>query len=160
MTWRIDRLLLAGVLLGAGAAWGQVTSCTAASLSMSLGVYEGNQPTPGDSSANFTVSCARTGGPGNHTVFVTLGPSVHSGAVATRRLRLVGGSDTVTYNIYRDAGRNLVWGNTPATGMALTQDIKNNTTLPFVFTFFGRIDAMQDVRPGTYTDTLTITVTF
>jgi spore coat protein U-like protein len=160
VTWRTERLLLAGFLLAASSAWGQVTNCTASSLSMSLGVYEGGQATPADSSANFTVSCSRTGGPGNHTVWVMLGPSVHSGAVATRMLRLVGGSDTVTYNIYRDAGRNLVWGNTPATGMSLTQDIKNNTTMPWVFTFFGRIDAMQDVRPGSYADTLTITVTF
>ena len=127
---------------------------------MSLGVYEGNQATPADSSANFTVNCSRTGGPGNQTVTVTLGPSSHSGAIATRRLRRAGGTDTVTYNIYRDAGRNLVWGNTPATGHGITQNIKNNTTVPFVFTFFGRIDALQDVRPGTYNDVLVITVTF
>lgn len=147
-------------LAAATPALAQVTSCTAGGLGMSLGVYEGNQPSPADSSATFTVSCSRTGGPGNQTVIVTLGPSIHSGSVATRRLRLAGGSDTVTYNIYRDAGRNLVWGNTPATGVSITQNIKNNSTIPFVFTFFGRIDALQDVRPGTYNDTLTITVTF
>lgn len=160
MTKNRFRWLAAIVALGAGPAFAQVTTCTASSMAMSLGVYEGNQPVPGDSSATFLVNCTRTGGPGSHVVTVTLGPSLNGGSIANRRIKLTTGPDTVAYNIYRDAGRTTIWGNTVATGVSLSQHIKNNTTVPFTFTFFGRIDALQDARAGTYTDSLLITVTF
>ncbi len=127
---------------------------------MNLGPYDSYQPTHADSSLVFTVSCTRTGGPANQTVTIGLGPSTHTGSIVNRRLKLSVGSDLAIYNIYRDAGRSLVWGTAPGSTLALTRNIRNNTTEPFSFTLFGRIDALQDLRSGTYGDSLTITVTF
>jgi len=139
----------------------QVTTCNGANTAFSLGAYPAFSAGPLDSSTVFTVNCSRTGGPGNETVTVGLGASSHSGTIATRSMLLSGGSDVLTYNIYRDAGRSLVWGNTIGSNtMSLTQHINNNATIGFSFTLFGRIDALQDVRPGNYADSLTITVTF
>lgn len=158
---RASRLFgVAFVLAVAFPAAAQVTTCSASSASLNLGVYESYQSTPADSSAPFTVNCTRTGGPGNQTVTVSIGPSMHSGSSAVRRLKHSTAPDLASYNVYRDAGRSLIWGDTPATSQSLTQQVRNNTTVPFVFTLFGRIDALQDVRPGTYTDTLLITVEF
>jgi spore coat protein U-like protein len=157
----LSRLVAVLAFLGAALpAAAQVTTCSASSASLNLGVYESYQPAPPDSSAPFTVNCPRAGGPGNQTVTVSIGPSMNSGGIATRRLKHVSQADTATYNIYRDAARSLVWGDTPGTAQSSTQHLKNNTTVPFVFTLFGRLDALQDVRPGTYTDSLTITVEF
>ena len=80
---------------------------------------------------------------------------------ASRRLRLTTGSDTLNYNIYRDAGRQLVWGNTPGVDTGTqTIAVPNNGSASVTFTLFGRIDALQEIRPGNYTDALTVTVTF
>lgn len=160
MKFRAERWLAAGLLAAASTTLAQVTSCTAAGASMNLGPYDSFQAIHADSSLVFTVNCSRSGGPGDQTVTIGLGPSTHSGSIASRRLKLATGSDLAIYNVYRDAGRNLVWGTATGATMSLTQFIKNNTTVPFTFTLFGRIDALQDLRPGTYGDSLTITVTF
>lgn len=157
---RIDRLLAVGCAAAAPAlAWGQQTTCTSANLAVSLGTYVAYQATDLDSSATMVVSCTRQGGPGNVTVTIGLGPSATSASIPARRLR--GTSDLLGYNFYRDAGRSLIWGETiGANTVAQTRHIKNNTTERFEFPIYGRIHALQDVAPGAFRDTLTMTVTF
>ena len=135
--------------------------CSGSNTSMGLGLYDGNQPTPLDSSATFVVTCFRSGGPQNNTITVGLGPSSVSGGIATRQVRLVAGTDVLVYNVYRDAGRTLVWGDTIGSNtLSQNLSIPNNSANSVTFTFFGRINASQDVRAGSYNDSLTITVTF
>ncbi len=136
------------------------TTCTASNLAMSLGTYALNA-TPLDSSAVLVVSCARSGGPATTTVTVGIGPSLNTGGVMNRALKLATGSDLLAYNLYRDAGRTLVWGNAVG-GNTVGQQVTlgNNASGTLTFTIFGRIDALQDVRAGAYADALTLTITF
>lgn len=159
--WRIRTILLAAIaLLSAAPAYAQ-TTCNGGNVALSLGVYNGFQATALDSSGVFMVTCTRSGGAPTTTVTVGIGPSTVSGTIATRQLRLAAGTDLLTYNIYSDAGRSLVWGDTVGINtVAQNITLANNASGSLTFTLFGRINALQDIRAGTYNDSLTVTVTF
>jgi spore coat protein U-like protein len=154
-------VLLACSLWASLPALAQTTTCNGSNVSMSLGAYNGFQATDLDSSAILVVTCTRSGGPPTTSVTVGIGPSAVSGSIATRQLRLVAGTDVLAYNLFRDAGRSLVWGDTVGTN-TVSQNISlgNGASGTLSFTIFGRVTALQDVRAGTYNDTLTMTVTF
>ena len=157
--WRAS--LLFACFCAAAPVAAQVTTCSGADAAVSLGNYDAYQSTPADSSAVFVVTCTRSGGPPTALVTVGLGPSLNSGTIAARSAKHTSAADLLAYNFYRDAGRLLVWGNTAGID-AVSQSISlaNNTSGTITFTLYGRINALQDVRPGVYNDTLTITVTF
>jgi spore coat protein U-like protein len=135
--------------------------CNGSNVAMSLGTYDGFQATALDSSGTFVVSCFRFGGGATQPVTVGIGPSTVSGTIASRQMRLAAGTDLLAYNLYRDAGRSLVWGDTIGTN-TVTQNLTvgNFASSSVTFTIFGRITALQDVRAGTYNDSLTVTVTY
>lgn len=155
------RALLAAVALATCMPAAAAITCNGSNVAFSLGTYESFQQTVLDSSGIFTVTCTRVGGAPTVTVTVAIGPSLNSGTVATRQLRLAAGADLLAYNVYRDISRSLVWGNTAGTDtVSQTLTVPNNASLEATFTLFGRIDPLQDVRPGGYFDTLTATVEF
>ena len=66
------------------------------------------------------------------------------------------GAEQITYGLYQDAGRAMPWGdsagvNTMAgTGSGLAQN----------FTVYGRVPAQSTPSPGTYSDTVVVTITY
>jgi spore coat protein U-like protein len=66
------------------------------------------------------------------------------------------GAEQITYGLYQDAGRAMPWGdsagvNTMAgTGSGLAQN----------FTVYGRVPAQNTPSPGTYSDTVVVTITY
>ncbi|HET9652114.1 MAG TPA: spore coat protein U domain-containing protein, partial [Usitatibacter sp.] len=84
-----------------------------------------------------------------------------TGTVARRALRQAGGTDLLLYNFYRDAGRLAVWGET-----AGVDTVTQNVTVPnkgvstLTFTMYGRIEPLQNVHAGTYSDNLVITIAY
>jgi len=74
----------------------------------------------------------------------------------TRRMRRGATSNYVNYELYRDSGRGARWGNTidsetaNGTGTGSTQAV----------TVFGRVPAPQSALPGSYSDLITVTVTY
>lgn len=158
---RPDRAMLAGALLAAALPAQAAISCSGSNLEFTLGTYVSFQAVALDSTGIFSVTCTRVGGPASVTVSVALGPSGNSGAIATRQMRLDGGSDLLAYNIYRDISRLQVWGNTPGiNAVSRVVTVQNNSSSTETFTLFARIDALQDVRIGQYRDSLTVTVQF
>lgn len=158
---RLDRMVAAAALLAAGLPAQAAMSCRGSNIALSLGTYVSFQSAALDSTGIFSVTCTRAGGPPSVTVSVALGPSTHSGAIATRQMRLAGGADTLDYNIYRDISRVQVWGNTPGiNAVSRVVTVRNNSSSTETFTLFARIDALQDVRIGQYQDSLTVTVQF
>ena len=155
MNWRTEFGCALLVLASPAAA---VTTCNGANASLAFGVYDGFATAHLDTQSNIVVTCTRIGGPPTATISIALGPSVSSGAIAIRYLR---GPDQLNYNLFRDATRSTIWGNT--TGVdTVTQSLTlaNNATGSTSFTVFGRIFAQQDVRVGTYADSLLITVSY
>jgi len=67
-------------------------------------------------------------------------------------------SGTASYNVYIDAGRSLIWGN--GTGGSNQDPFTNTGTRTWTITEFGRVPAAQDLAPGIYNDSLTVTVAY
>jgi spore coat protein U-like protein len=92
-----------------------------------------------------------------NTTPYNIGLNAGTGSGATVAVRkMTSGGNTVNYSLYSDSGRTTVWGNTvgtdtvAATGNGAAQS----------YTIYGRITAQTTPAPSTYTDTITVTVTY
>jgi spore coat protein U-like protein len=158
-------LALLIALAGAPPALAQ-TACAGSNVGLAFGPYDVVSPTSLDTQTVMTVSCTRTNVPGGPqdprvTIVVGVGPSQTSGSIQNRQLGRAGGGSALNYNVYLDAGRLSVWGNAPGTDTASqTLNIPNKQTRTATFTFYGRLFARQDVKPGFYNDSLLVTVNY
>jgi spore coat protein U-like protein len=66
------------------------------------------------------------------------------------------GANTVNYSLYSDSGRTTVWGNTVGTNTVSA----TATGAAQSYTIYGRVPPQTTPAPGTYTDTITGTVTY
>lgn len=154
----------------AGAAWPAATpaatTCSSSNVALSFGPYLPITAAPLDAQANLIVTCTRTvappdTAPAKTTISVMLGPSQGSNSIQNRQMFRGGGADLLNYNVYLDAGRISVWGNTTGVDTATsTINVPNRGTASATFTFYGRVFALQNVTPGTYGDSLLITVNY
>lgn len=111
------------------------------------GVYEATASITVRASKGITFRIALDGG--QH-------PS--AGLRALRRLR---GSDSLTYELWQDAGRSLPWGDAGFAG-----SYPNGNPLPAIgtgtpqrFTVYGHLYSIEGMpAPGLYADTVTVTV--
>lgn len=104
-----------------------------------------------DATSSLSVQCT-SGTPFN----IGLNKGVNGASVSDRRMKAASGTDTVAYHLYRDAARTLNWGDTVATDtLAGTGNGSNQ-----VLTVYARLPAQTGVATGTYTDTVTVTVTY
>lgn len=85
----------------------------------------------------------------------SIGLDEGANANASQR-RMAQGTDYVTYDLYQDSGRTTRWGNVAGTD---TVDGTSNG-LPMSFTVYGRVPTQAMPADGTYTDTVTIAVTY
>jgi spore coat protein U-like protein len=126
------------------------TSCTivsAATLNFgSQGVLVANV----DQTTSIQVQCTNTT-PYN----IGLDAGTGSGATVTTR-KMTSGGATINYSLYTDSARTTVWGNTVGTN---TVSATGNGAAQS-FTVFGRVPAQTTPAPATYTDTITVTVTY
>jgi spore coat protein U-like protein len=67
------------------------------------------------------------------------------------------GAETVTYGLYKDTNRSQPWGDatTPGSTVAGT-----GTGAAQVLTVYGRVPPQTTPTPGTYTDTVVVTLTY
>jgi spore coat protein U-like protein len=103
-----------------------------------------------DNTSTLQVQCTNTT-PYN----VGLDAGAGSGATVAAR-KMTNGSATVTYSLYTDPGRTTVWGNTVGTD---TVAAIGNGALQ-TYTVYGRVPAQTTPAAATYTDTVTLTVTY
>jgi spore coat protein U-like protein len=104
-----------------------------------------------DAAGSVGVQCTK------NTTY-NIGLSAGSGAGATVAARKMTGpaSETVTYSLYRDAGHSQVWGTTIGTDTISGTGTGASQSYPV----YGRVQAQTTPPPGTYTDTITVTVTY
>jgi spore coat protein U-like protein len=120
---------------------------------LTFGVYDplsSHSMQPADASATVTVSCTRNTGA---TLSFDFG--LHAASDSDRSLAGPG-SESLRYQIYRDAARSQVW----ARGADSVRILSRGISSPEQLTVFGRILPRQEVEPGAYTDVLTATVDF
>jgi spore coat protein U-like protein len=123
-----------------------VSSCLVSAPALSFGTYNSTQI---DATTTLTVTCTN-----NTTYNVGLDKGLNGGSVSTRQMK--SGSYTLNYSLFSDSGRTVNWGNTagtdtvPGTGNGSAQNI----------TVYGRLPGAQVLNIGSYTDTITATVTY
>ena len=103
-----------------------------------------------DQTSTVQVTCT-------NTTPYNIGLNAGTGAGATVATRkMTSGANTVNYTLYRNSTRTTLWGNTvgtdtvAATGNGAAQS----------YTVYGRVPPQAAPAPGTYTDTITVTVTY
>ncbi len=154
----INRLgALAEIVMIAGALlWLPVQAHAACSLgggAVGFGGYDPLSLAPFDTIGTLVFQCGQR----DHNIMITL--SRGNGTSFTTR-RMLSGSQQLFYNLYRDTGRTIIWGDGSGGSQAYLignpQPNNKDITVPI----FGRIPAGQNVKVGTYSDTITVTLSF
>jgi spore coat protein U-like protein len=105
-----------------------------------------------DMTSTISVTCTNT-----TPYAVGLNSGTYGTAVTARKMKvLAAGVDAVSYAMFRDSARTLNWGNTVATDTLAGV----GTGLAQALTVYGRVAAQAAVAPGTYTDIVSVTVTY
>lgn len=81
-----------------------------------------------------------------------------SGPVAARTMTLIGGTDKLQYNLYTSSTFTTIWGDTAGFMVSGTGATGPTSNTPVAI--YDRIPAEQDVSAGTYTDSITLTISF
>lgn len=101
-----------------------------------------------DQQATITVTC--TSG-----ATYNVGLDGGGGANINAR-RMINGTNTVGYQLYQNAGRTTVWGNTPGTDTVPGTGNGTSQTL----TVYGRVPPQTTPPAATYNDSVTVTVNY
>ena len=98
--------------------------------------------------------------PINYTITISASPN--SGGINPRTMKQSPvTADSLNYNVCTDAARTIIWSDVMTGGadnVALT--LKRNDPQPRRTPIYGRITALQDVGAGSYSDSLTVTITW
>lgn len=121
--------------------------CGVTATNMAFGTYTGAVAT---STSTITVTCTNT-----TTYTVGLSPGLATGATVTTR-KMQNGTALLNYGLYSDSAWTTNWGNTLATNWVS----KTGTGAAQNITVYGQIPAAQYVTPGSYADTIAVTVTY
>ncbi|MGA2906346.1 MAG: spore coat U domain-containing protein [Terracidiphilus sp.] len=124
-----------------------VKDCTVSATNLPFGNYTGAVKT-----ATTRVSVTCTSGTA-YTVGLSAG--LATGATVTTR-QMQNGSTLLNYGLFTDSGHTTNWGNTSATNWVSGTGSGSAQAI----TVYGQIPAAQYVKPGSYTDTITVSVTY
>lgn len=107
--------------------------------------------------SNVTVTAACAGGLAGGTLPpFTVAMSTGSGSFSQRKM--ISGTYSLKYQIYTSASLSTVWGD--GTGSTSTIAGGNGGTASQTLTGYGVISINQYVTPGSYTDTITVTLSY
>ena len=132
-----------------------VSACTvsAATLNFGSSIDPTTSAVPVDATTSMSVTCTNTT---PYTVALNAGANA-GGASNFSARAMKNGTHALGYQLYADALRSTVWGdgtNTsstlPGVGIGSSQSV----------TLYGRLPSLTGAVPGTYTDTVTVTVTY
>jgi hypothetical protein len=130
------------------------TCQTPTTATLSFGNFNPLLGTALNSTTTIKIRCTNT------TPITSIALSSGSGTVAARTMQMTGAtSNKLNYQLYQDSTRFTVWGTTGTglmtgvTGAGLNTDV--------TLTVYGQILAnQQTAKPGSYSDSITVTVTY
>lgn len=134
-----------------------VDNCTISTTALAFGNYDpivANASSNLDGTGTVTITCTL-----NDAVTIMLGQGLYADAGSTdaapaRRLK-DGGTNHLSYALYSDSGRSVVWGNDATVDLDAT-----GTGAAEEHTVYGRVASGQNKPAGSYSDTVVATVTF
>ena len=154
---------LACLLLSAGPAQA-AADCSIAAVALNFGAYDPALTSPDDSVGSVTVTCRHIAGSAARINYrVTLSNGTNGTNASTRQM--AAGQGRLGYNVFNDPAHTQVLGNglggtVIASGSMLIGPGSGNGTRTFTHPVYGRIPQLQDAVPGTYNDTLLVTLTY
>lgn len=122
-------------------------TCTISAIPLAFGAYT---QAVAQATSTITVNCTDTT---PYNIGLDAGLTVGA-TVLTRAMSTAGGS--LPYSLFTDAARTVNWGNTVGTD---TQ-VGTGSGAPQGLTVYGQVAAGQLAVPGTYTDTITATISY
>lgn len=132
-----------------------VSSCTVAGTTLNFGnnIDPLAATPPLDSTSTLTVSCTNT-----TPYTVALNAGGNAGGAANFGARAIkNGSSLLTYQLYRDSGHATVWGDgTNSSSVASGTGSGSSQTI----NIYGRLPSLAGAIPGSYTDTVTVTISY
>ena len=131
-------------------------NCRITTVDVAFGIYDPiitNNVAPLDNTGSVTVTCTK----GAAGVWVGLDLGTYP-AAAVRNM--ANGANRLSYELYSDAGRTAVWGNTALTGATVTFAAGAGLADPTTLTVYGRVPGGQDVATGAYADVVQATVNY
>ena len=145
-------LIVGGCLwaLSPGLAWGAAV-CTASATSVAFGTIN---PFGSAVTSNGTITVACTGGGVGQTYTIGLSTG-GSGTYTTRQM--TSGANTLNYNLYTSSALTSIWGNGTGGSATITGSNEKATS---DFTVYGKLPTPQGVTPSSYSDSITVTVTY
>ena len=159
-------LLAAGLMAATAGAFAATTTttfqvtanvaaqCNVSAVNLAFGAVD---PLGGnvDQTTTVTVRCTK-----NSAYTVGLNAGTTTGATIAQRL-MANGSETMQYNLFTDAARSIIWGNS-AVAPTWVSGTGAGLGTAQVLTVFGRVPTGQtNLAVGSYTETaITVTVTY
>lgn len=137
-------LLAVALAITASQAW--AAQCSLSVQGASFGSYDVFSNQSLNSTGNIGVSC-------DISAAYSVSLSAGGGSYASRSM--ASGAHRLNYNLYTDATRTTIWGD--GTGGTATVSGSGTTVN---HTVYGRIPASQNAYVGSYSDTITVTLTF
>lgn len=123
-------------------------SCSvAASSALNFGTVS-TIPANIDQQTSIVVNCSQ-GWP------YKVGLGVGTGGGTTSARKLANGANTVDYVLYRDSTRTQIWGTSDSESLTGTGSSADQT-----LNVYGRVPTQTTPAPGTYSDAVTVTVTY
>jgi len=103
-----------------------------------------------DASSSISVTCTAAA-----PYTVAMGPGLAPGATTSTR-QMLGPGGLIGYRLFRDSARTLNWGNQTGVDTYAGTGTGAAQTIPV----YGRIPPQSPVSPGTYQDTVIVTLTY
>jgi spore coat protein U-like protein len=123
-------------------------TCIISASNLGFGNYSGSAIA---TTTSLSVTCT------NGTSYnVGLNAGTASGATVTTRAMTGPGGATLGYGLYQDSGHSTNWGNTVGTDTKSGTGNGSAQTL----TVYGNLSGNQYPTPGSYSDTITATITY
>lgn len=121
--------------------------CSVSTQSINFGSYDVFNNSSVESTGNINVSC-------DSSASYTISLSTGGGSFLNRVLSF--GSYLLNYNLYIDAARTIIWGDSSSG----TSTVSSMTTTTSNHIVYGRIPARQNAFVGNYSDNVNVTISF
>jgi len=121
-------------------------NCTLAVQSVIFGSYDTLSAQNTDSAGSVSVTC-------DSSDSFTIALSSGHGTMLSRQMQ--SGAYSMTYNLYSDSLRSIIWGDGTSGTMLISTSGTGAT-----YAVYGRIPAAQNLPAGSYNDSIAVTLTF
>ena len=127
-------------------------TCTISAANLNFGTYSPASGSPTVGSTNLTAQCT------NGTPYqISLSAGTTKGATIGTRL-MTNGTSTLSYNLFTNSSDTTIFGDGTTSGSTTASGTGNGNaqTIPV----YGAIPAGQFVSPGSYSDSITATISY